>query len=102
MNYLIGHALSKTKEVRPALESGPCDSKSDDNYGPGVDVDYAHSLRETSLPWEILEAAHSLFQKKGFERTSIPDICRRLEIKPIEFYNHFNSLDEVLEVLWAR
>ena len=64
-----------------------------------VDID---SLRDTSLPWEILEAANSLFQKKGFERTSVPDICRRLEIKPFEFYNHFTSLDEVLEILWAR
>ena len=102
MNYLIGHALNKNRELRPAPESGPYGSDSGVNYGGCVDFAYAHSLRETSLPWEILEAAHSLFQKKGFERTSIADICRRLEIKPFEFYNYFNSLDEVLEILWAR
>ena len=102
MNYLIGHALNKNKGVRPAPEGDPYGSDSGVNYGECADFAYAHSLRETSLPWEILEAAHSLFQKRGFERTSVPDICRRLEIEHFEFYNHFSSLDEVLEILWAR
>ena len=102
MNYLIGHALNKNIGAGPALKNGPAGMDSGVAHGEGVDFVYARSLREASLPWEILEAAHSLFQKEGFERTSVPDICRRLGIKPFEFYNHFNSLDEVLEILWAR
>lgn len=54
------------------------------------------------LPWEILETARSCFQTKGIERTTILDICRRLNIKETEFYKYFQSLDEVLEILWAR
>lgn len=54
------------------------------------------------LPWEILETARSCFQNKGIERTTILDICKRLNIKETEFYNYFQSLDEVLEILWAR
>jgi hypothetical protein len=60
------------------------------------------TLRDTSLPWEILEAANCLFREKGFEKTKVTDICSRLKIKPLEFYRHFDSLDEVLEILWAR
>jgi len=61
------------------------------------------SIRSTiSLPREILESAYFLFNKKGFEKTTVPDICLRLGIKPYQFYNHFDSLDEVLEILWAR
>jgi AcrR family transcriptional regulator len=56
----------------------------------------------TSLPGEILETAYSCFQKKGFEKTTISDICKSLHIKSSQFYRHFESLDEVLEILWAR
>ena len=102
MHYLIGHVLNKNREVRPAPVSAPCGSDRVINDGLCVDSSYAGSLRDASLPWEILEAANALFQKKGFERTSIADICRRLEIEPFEFHHHFDSLDEVLEILWAR
>ena len=101
MHYLIGHALNKNMEVGAVSARTPCGSDHGVNCGLYVDSSYAGSLRDTSLPWEILEAANSLFQKKGFERTSITDICRRLEIKPFEFHTHFDSLDEVLEILWA-
>lgn len=58
--------------------------------------------RSTSLPWEILETAYSDIQKKGFEKTTLSDICKKLNINNSEFYKHFESLDEVLEILWAR
>ena len=54
-----------------------------------------------SLPWEILETAYYFFQKKGFEATTLSDICKKLTINNSEFYQHFESLDEVLEILWA-
>lgn len=55
-----------------------------------------------SLPWEILETAYYFFQKKGFEKTTLSDICEKLNINKEQFYKHFESLDEVLEILWAR
>lgn len=59
-------------------------------------------ISNTSLPWEILETAYYFFQKKGFEKTTLSDICKKLNINNSEFYKHFESLDEVLEILWAR
>ncbi|MFW2368842.1 MAG: TetR/AcrR family transcriptional regulator [Desulforhopalus sp.] len=59
------------------------------------------TIPSVSLPRKILETAYFFFQKKGFEKTTIPDICNRLDIKQSQFYNHFDSLDEVLEILWA-
>ena len=58
-------------------------------------------ISSVSLPEEILETASFFFRKKGFEKTTIPDICNRLDIKQSQFYYHFDSLDEVLEILWA-
>ena len=54
------------------------------------------------LQAKILGSARSLFSRFGFEKTRIADICRDLGISRRNFYQHFDSLDEVLEVLWAR
>ncbi|MBT8353126.1 MAG: helix-turn-helix transcriptional regulator [Desulfofustis sp.] len=102
MNILIAPMHRRGKNGGPAPARNLCGSTFGVNPGEYGDSTRLLSLHDTSLPWEILETAHSLFQKKGFERTSIADICSRLEIKPFEFYNHFDSLDEVLEILWAR
>lgn len=59
-------------------------------------------ISNTSLQWEILETANYLFLKKGFEKTTLSDICEKLSINSSQFYKHFESLDEVLEILWAR
>ena len=102
MNILIAPMHAGGKDGVPAPGRTLCGSTCGVNAGVRVDSTNAQSLHAASLPWEILEAAHALFQKKGFERTSIADICRRLEIEPFEFHTHFDSLDEVLEILWAR
>lgn len=60
-----------------------------------------YTLDTTILPWEILETTRFFFQKKGVDKTTILDICERLDIKKIQFHMHFQSLDEVLEILWA-
>jgi len=59
-------------------------------------------ISSVALPWEIVETAYSCFKKKGFDKTTISDICRRLNIKDSQFHTYFESLDEVLEILWAR
>lgn len=57
--------------------------------------------RNTSLSKNILETARLCFRKNGFEKTTISEICSRLKISTSQFYIYFESLDEVLEVLWA-
>ena len=101
MNYFIAPMLRRGKDARPEPGRNLKDANKGLNSVVRAKAEDLDSLRDTSLPWEILEAANALFQKKGFERTSITDICRRLEIKPFEFHTHFDSLDEVLEILWA-
>lgn len=54
------------------------------------------------LPSKILESARIFFKSQGFENTRIVDICRNLDISRRTFHRYFNSLDEVLEVLWTR
>lgn len=56
---------------------------------------------DQDLPSKILESAHTFFKHQGFENTRIVDICRNLGINRRTFHKYFNSLDEVLEVLWA-
>jgi len=51
---------------------------------------------------DILESAYSCFRLLGFEKTRVADICRDLGVSRRTFHKYFNSLDEVLEILWAR
>ena len=57
---------------------------------------------DRDLPTRILASARTAFLHRGFENTRITDICRSLGISKRRFHKHFDSLDEVLEVLWAR
>lgn len=50
----------------------------------------------------IVEIASRFFQKKGFDNTKVGEVCKGSGISRLQFYRHFHSLDEVLEVLWAR
>jgi hypothetical protein len=103
MNNFIGFVLA---EGRGGGRPQP-DKRIHFGYG-GVDSKFrgesvtGETIPGVSLPWEILETANFFFRKKGFERTTIADICDRLDIKQSQFFNHFDSLDEVLEILWAR
>jgi AcrR family transcriptional regulator len=50
---------------------------------------------------EILLTAQTFFQDKGFEQTTVWDICSSLQISTTQFCFFFDSLDEVLDILWA-
>ena len=101
MNYLTAPMLRRKKDTRQALESDLPVSNGGVNTRFCSESADPYSLRGTSLPWEILETARFCFHKKGFEKTTILDICERLDIKKKQFHKHFKSLDEVLEILWA-
>ena len=56
----------------------------------------------TSLSaYEILQTAKLLFLNKGFDQTSVEDITGQLNADSSIFYRHFDSLDQVLEILWS-
>lgn len=48
----------------------------------------------------IAMTAEMLFKMKGFENTTIDDITTHLKISESLFFHFFDSLDEVLELLW--
>ena len=54
------------------------------------------------LRLNILESARSRFRLLGFEKTRVVHICKDLGISRRTFRKYFNSLDEVLETLWAK
>lgn len=50
---------------------------------------------------EILLTAQMFFQDQGFEQTTVWDICGSLQISITQFCTFFDSLDEILEILWT-
>lgn len=101
MNCFIGHTVTKQeRDTKPGRNLHVSNGRV--NQKNRMDTEVKNPLCRASLPSEILESAHSFFQQKGFEKTTIKDICNRLNITSAQFYYHFESLDEVLETLWAR
>lgn len=50
---------------------------------------------------QIIEAARQLFNAKGFDKTTLEDLIERLGIRPHVFFRYFESMDELLEVVWS-
>jgi hypothetical protein len=63
---------------------------------------HRRKFRKSVFPAEILDTAYSCFKMKGFEKTTISDICKGLRIRRSQLHKHFDSLGKILEVLWAR
>jgi len=61
-----------------------------------------HAKVSEHMSRDILESAHAFFLNKGFEKTTVTDICNNLNISVSQFGMCFKSLDEVLETLWSR
>ncbi len=50
---------------------------------------------------QCLNLTEAYFQDKGFEQTTVWDICSSLQISITQFCSFFDSLDEILEILWT-
>jgi hypothetical protein len=101
MICFIGHMFTKQKkDVKPWRNLHVWNGSV--NHKNRLNTVEENGLRAASLPSKILESADFFFQHKGFEKTAIEDICNRLNINSTQFYSHFESLDEILEILWAR
>jgi AcrR family transcriptional regulator len=51
---------------------------------------------------QIKEAACVLFRSQGFENTSVSDLIEKLQIEERFFFIYFQSMDELLEVVWSE
>jgi AcrR family transcriptional regulator len=48
---------------------------------------------------QIIEAAAACFDREGFHRTSMQDICREAELSPGAIYRYFRSKEEIIEAM---
>jgi len=58
-------------------------------------------IPKSELPARIVKTASAIFQKRGFDNTKVVDVCKSLGISRLQFYRHFRSIDDVLEIVWA-
>ena len=61
----------------------------------------SRQIPKSELPSRIVETASTVFQTRGFDNTKVVDVCQSLGISRFQFYMHFRSLDDVLEIVWA-
>lgn len=48
---------------------------------------------------EIIDAAHELFQKKGYDKVTMQDVMNRLDIAKGTIYHYFRSKEQLLEAV---
>lgn len=48
---------------------------------------------------ELIDAAESLFAKKGYEDTAVSDIVKKIKVGQGTFYHYFKSKEEILEAV---
>ena len=60
------------------------------------------TISKSELPSRIVETAAAIFETRGFDNTRVVDVCTSLGISRLQFHRHFRSLDDVLEIVWAR
>lgn len=51
---------------------------------------------------KIVEAGRHLFGTKGFDKTTIEDLIEIIGTDDEHFFHYFESLDELLEVIWSE
>jgi len=50
---------------------------------------------------KIVETAEMLFRTQGFDNTTVRDITIHLSITDSLFFYYFESVDEILDLLWS-
>jgi len=62
-------------------------------FGRGDDSDMYSQIKETACV---------LFRSQGFENTSVTDLIAKVQIEEQTFFLYFQSMDELLEVVWSE
>ncbi len=60
------------------------------------------AYRNSEHYYDILRTAKYFFDTKGFDHTTCRDITEKIGISDLELLHHFDSLDEILEVIWSE
>ena len=50
----------------------------------------------------IVETAYRMFKEKGYDRVTVQDICRELQITKPTFYSYIPSKDALLSTFYSR
>ncbi|MGB0437840.1 MAG: TetR family transcriptional regulator, partial [Mycobacterium sp.] len=58
--------------------------------------------RRLEVSGRVLDAAESLFVAKGFDETSVAEICEAADVAYGTFFNHFPAKSDLLLALGAR
>lgn len=60
------------------------------------------SIAELTVYEQIKEAGCDLFRSQGFKETLLTDLVEMLQTRELDFYRYFNSMDELLAVIWSE
>lgn len=69
------------------------------------EIDMAEEIykpNNNNMRCSIVQTARELFDSQGFDNTTIHDLIDRLDISDTLFFAHFQSLDELLEIVWSE
>jgi AcrR family transcriptional regulator len=66
---------------------------------PGDLEDNRRDRRKREIRRRIIDATAHLFGEKGYEETTIEQICERADVSLMTFYNHFFSKQQLANVL---
>ena len=106
MNFLYIDCVIKEQQREIQEE---CERRRLLNWNKKMKIHSGHSslgdsrqIANSELPAKIVETASTIFQARGFDNTGVADVCKSLGIGRSQFHRHFRSLDEVLEIVWAR
>jgi AcrR family transcriptional regulator len=59
-------------------------------------------MEKDSIICRIVVTAGRLFRTKGFDKTSLQDLLEELKMSDTLFFKYFQSMDELLEVVWSE
>lgn len=62
----------------------------------------ATPIEITIMRSQIVNTARLFFTTKGFDLTTLEDVMQALNINEEIFRKNFNSMDELLEVVWSE
>lgn len=60
------------------------------------------SPKSGTLRSSIVQTARELFDSQGYDNTTVHDLVDRLDISDTLFFVYFQSLDELLEIVWSE
>ena len=89
---------AKIADLQPHTGETPVlldDHNSPDNRRPGQDLRTDKEVKEKNTHRLIVEVAERLFRQLGFQKTTVADIARELNMSPANVYRFFSAKSEI-------